>query len=82
VRAPSVHLNGTSRDALVRQYEAAEQGLRAALEGLCETAPNGRDYYVQGGGAFAEAQDAHYSRVDRVRAVLDEIEALHLEVMS
>ena len=82
LRAPSVHLNGTSRSALVAQYEAAAQGLRAALEGLVEASPNGRDYYVQGDGAFEEARREHYSRVDRVRAVLDEIEALHAEVAS
>ena len=72
-----MHLGGTSRDELVRQYSEAAQGLRAALDGLREASPNGRDYYVQGDGALKEAQREHASRLDRVRAVLDEIEALH-----
>ncbi len=82
MRAPTVHLNGTAREELVRQYEAAVDGLRLALAGLRDAEPHARDYYPQGDGALKEAQREHASRIDRVRAVLSEIDELHERVMS
>jgi hypothetical protein len=73
MRIPTVHLNGTSSDALTTQVREAQQALRIALEALQEAAPHGRDYYVQEGAATKEAIQEHTSRLSRVKSVLDEM---------
>jgi len=35
--------------------------------------PNGRDYYPQGPGAIRQAEAEHQARIDKVRAVQQEI---------
>ncbi len=52
---PTIHLNGTSKDEIIAQYEAANVALGAALRTLIDTAPNGRDYYTQGPDALRQA---------------------------
>lgn len=77
---PTVHLNGTSRDSLRRQYEDAGVALNAAFRKLVEASPNAQDYYVQDCFAFASAQREHEDRLARIKSVYDEIEWLLLEV--
>lgn len=77
---PTVHLNGTSRESLMRQYEDAGAALNAAFRKLVEASPNARDYYVQDCFAFAAAQREHEDRLARIKSVHDEIEWLLLEV--
>lgn len=43
-RTPTVHLNGTSRDALLEQRLNLADALRDSLRALREAEPNGRDY--------------------------------------
>ena len=77
---PTVHLNGTSREALLEQYTKAHNALEVGLNALCAAAPNGRDYYPQGPDAFAKAQAEHSALVTQVAkavvAMLDIAEAL------
>ena len=75
--APSIHLNGSSAESLLAEYEAAGAALRSALVALGEAAPNARDYYPQGPDAYAQAAREHGSRIERLRAVLEEIAQLH-----
>lgn len=79
---PTVHLNGTSRDELVAQFERASNALALALQALMDAAPNARDYYVQNGDAFTKARTEHYARVERVQQVKDEIEQLWESVIK
>jgi hypothetical protein len=44
--APCVHLNGTSKDALLDQLGAVYSALENARHMLQQAAPNGRDYYI------------------------------------
>jgi hypothetical protein len=67
--APRVHLNGTGRSALERQYEAALEALSKAIDALGETSPNARDYYVIEPGAFSRAMGEHAARVRSLRDV-------------
>lgn len=78
VTAPMVHLNGTSRRELTEQYENAARAVRDALKAVGESAPNGRDYYLQ--GTLPQAQREHESRITRLASVLDELEQLFEEV--
>jgi hypothetical protein len=77
VITPTVHLNGTAGDVLLSQVEGAGAALRKALNAIEDAGPNGRDYYPQGPNAIETARREHASRVERVRAVLDEFEAMH-----
>jgi hypothetical protein len=73
---PSVHINGTSRAALLRGYLDGIEALRTALEVMQRNGPNGRDFYPQGPDAMKEAQMEHTDRCLRVKMVMDELEAI------
>lgn len=74
--APTIHLNGTSREDLTSAYMNAVAVLRSAVAALEITYPNGRDYYVQGASAISVAMQEHQSRVKRVHDVLQEVCAI------
>lgn len=81
--APSIHLNGSSADALIEQLTGAGRALRDALRALDDAAPNARDYYLQGDGdEFGKAMREHLSRVERVRSVMEEITSIDEHVME
>ncbi len=44
---PTVHLNGTGAEDLLRQYQDAYHAVERALEVVARSCPHGRDYYVQ-----------------------------------
>lgn len=74
---PTVHLNGTSRGELQRQYEVAASALGHAIDAVVEAGPHGRDYYVQGPDASSLAIREHEARVMKLREVLAEIDDIH-----
>jgi len=73
---PRVHLNGTSKDELLRQQLAAISALRVAVEGLAQAAPNARDYYVIGPTAFEAARKQHETRMHRLADNIRELTAI------
>jgi hypothetical protein len=73
---PTIHLNGTSAEALLDGYADACAALLASERALAACAPNARDYYVQGPEAFALAQQRHYQRADRLQSVRTELAML------
>jgi hypothetical protein len=73
---PLVHLNGTSKDALMEGYLHALDALRAAYDAVCATAPNGRDYYPKGDGATLLAVKEHARRLVDIAAIIREIEQI------
>jgi hypothetical protein len=73
VTAPTVHLNGTSARDLIAGYQTAYSGVTAAIEALQASAPNARDYYVQGPDAFALARTEHESRMHRLADITAEL---------
>lgn len=77
MRIPTIHLNGTSKDALLSQLETAHSALQDALCALSKASPNARDYYVQGNDAFGEAQNEHRQRLEKVAGVAREIESIY-----
>lgn len=79
---PTIHLNGTSREALESEAMASYDALRAAGDALCAMMVNGRDFYPQGPDAFTAARAEHVSRIDKLRAVLAEIEQLILHLQE
>ena len=75
---PTVHLNGTSRAELLREYENAIRGVRDAIAAVEGAAPHGRDYYLN--GTLTQAQREHASRVARLVTVQRELERIYEEV--
>ena len=73
---PTVHLNGTSREALQEQYREAYSKLGETLVALIAAGPNGRDYYPQGSDVLLIAQREHRERIAKVRSVQDDMLAL------
>jgi len=71
---PTVHSNGTSAESLVEGLSAAIDALHEAQRLMCEAAPNGRDYYVQGNLAAGAAMDAHERRLINLNRMLTELE--------
>ena len=79
---PTIHLNGTSAEELLKNYRAAYNAILNAQAALQQAAPHGRDYYVQSGDSIAVAISQHVSRVQRLESVRREIEELAVHVSS
>lgn len=73
---PTIHLNGTSRDELIRQLSAALVAIGSAREALAAASPNARDYYPQGTEATRSAYAEHRSRLERLLVIEDELNAI------
>jgi hypothetical protein len=80
--APTVHLNGTSAAALLEGYEKATAAVTAALTALGEAAPNARDYYPQGPGAWTNVREAHMADLNALHTVLHHLQYLHESVQQ
>ena len=72
---PTVHLNGTSEESLLDGYASANNALLAAIAALEACAPNGRDYYVNGGDINAACAE-HKNRIAALTAVRCDINEL------
>lgn len=72
---PTVHLNGTSKEALLDQISDALAALAEAHSKLSAAAPNARDYYMQG-LAFGRALSQHVGRVKKIQSVIAELQAI------
>lgn len=72
---PTVHMNGTSKKDLLEALDAAHAAVLEAQRLLAQTAPNGRDYYLQPDPrAFYKAQDEHCARMQKLVDVQRELE--------
>ena len=80
MQLPTIHTNGTAREVLIDALCQANLALEQAYSALKETAPNGRDYYLQEATAFQLAVAEHNSRLRQINAVKDEIEAMALVI--
>lgn len=76
LRVPRIHLNGTSKEALVREYAAAREAVVNAMDAIKAITVHGRDYYVQSGNAYNEAAAQHRDRLLRLDSVREELEAI------
>ena len=73
---PTIHSNGTSKDALVTQLCDAGAAVNDAIRALAEATPSGRDYYPQGPDALKRAMVQHEARMEALRGVLNELQTL------
>lgn len=73
---PTIHLNGTSKEALMTALTDASFALDAAYEVAKLSAPNGRDYYPQGPAALDAATKEHMARLNAIDAVKKQFDEL------
>jgi len=77
---PCVHMNGTSKFELVLQLEDTYLAIGNAIDALKKAAPNARDYYVYDSGAYEEAREQHFDRMERLYRVQNELATIHLAI--
>jgi hypothetical protein len=73
---PSVHLNGTGKTTLTKEYDAAADALETFREKFGQITCHGRDYYVQGPDAYSKARDERneiWAHISAVEAYLNDI---------
>ncbi len=69
---PTIHLNGTSREALLEGCIDCVNAVRHAVEVVQRNRPNIRDYYMRE-GAFDAAATEHDARLKKMEDVLAEL---------
>ncbi|MCR4300691.1 MAG: hypothetical protein NUV51_03700 [Sulfuricaulis sp.] len=73
---PTIHSNGTGKQALIDGLCSACAAINDALAAVTEAQPNGRDYYVQGDDATRKAIAEHQQRIDALLGVRNELMAI------
>jgi hypothetical protein len=63
ISRPTIHINGTSADALIAERAEILHHIRALTKAVQEAAPNARDYYVSHSQTFEEARALQKSRL-------------------
>lgn len=61
--APIVHLNGTSKESLMKQLREACDALHTAIGALIEACPHQRDYYPLHSETYRQAREDHRERI-------------------
>lgn len=74
--APTINLNGTSHEALVRSYHDAAEAVAAAIRVHADTYPHGRDYQTTTQERYHQAKREHLHRYARLLDVQRELAAL------
>lgn len=73
---PTIHMNGTSKESLLRGWDKAYVAINDAMNALAEAGPNGRDFYPQGPEALAIAIKEHSARMTKLDEVRSELQEL------
>lgn len=73
---PTVHLNGTSKDALLDPIGEVMGSLVTAINSMPTISPNARDY----NGDFNRAASEHADRIRRLNEIYSELDALWLNI--
>ncbi len=81
---PTLHLNGTGPDMLIDGYSEAMTKVREAQKAIGNIEFHARDYYVQDndGAAWQQARIEHASRINRLEAVLMELQEIAINVLD
>lgn len=77
---PTIHLNGSGRESLMKQYHQTYLAVHEALCSLRKLDIHDRDYYPQGPDAGPQARRENQARIEKLQGVLDEIEAIYNSV--
>lgn len=74
--SPTIHLNGTSREQLVREYRELQAAYYRVIEAEVDLTVHGRDYYPQGEHAYRQARWAYLSRTSAARRAYEDVSAI------
>ena len=74
VPLPTIHLNGTGRQTLLDDYNAAYHKLIEFRDAFRSIGFNARDYYVQSNTAFAEARQERDIMEHKIGALMQYLE--------
>lgn len=77
---PTVHMNGTAGKDLQAELQTAHEALQQAIDALRQVTVHGRDYYVQGPSAYAQARHEMDARVTALGDVLAELQTMYQAV--
>ena len=70
---PTIHLNGSSVNDLLKGYSDAHEAVSVAMEKLAACGPHGRDYYVTGQFDIDKAIMEHRVRLNKLKEVQDDL---------
>lgn len=79
---PTIHMNGSGADSLMKGYREAMDAVRDAQDELSETRPSQRDYYPQSHEAWLAAIKEHHDRANKLQSVYDELLELAMHCNS
>ena len=74
MKTPTIHLNGTSGEELLKNANNAIKAAREFTTALVEIMPNARDFYPQGEQAAKDAQAAYLEMMQKVHDIRQELE--------
>lgn len=74
--APTVHLNGTSKDSLIEQYANVLEAIDVLQKAMAAATPHMRDYYVAPVGSYERAMDQHRTRWSSLMTIREHYETL------
>jgi hypothetical protein len=80
MQLPYVHINGTSPEALRKQYREAWDAVDDAIDALAACEVHDRDYYPIGNKAGAIARTEHRERMLKLGRVREELEEIILSI--
>ena len=79
---PTIHLNGTGADTLLKEYSALRNAANAAADALAKATCNARDFYPQGSAAWQAARAERDEAFRMLNAVIEYAEAWELRAMD
>lgn len=79
---PQINLNGTAKQDLMEEYMAARAAVAKAREAVQNITVHGRDYHMQPEGTWAKAREEHYSRIERLLNIENELTEIALKIQE
>lgn len=76
VTIPTVHMNGDTREELIRVNMRVYEKAGDLLTALYQSGPNGRNFYPQGVEAIIHAAEEHRDRIEAVQRIKAEMEEI------
>jgi hypothetical protein len=77
---PTIHLNGTGAETLMRELNAAIDGIDVAYTAVSHMTVHGRDYYPQGQQAYQVARIEQERRLRCLIEIKNELLEMYLKI--
>lgn len=80
MQIPTIHINGTSKDNLLKRIHTALTAIQKAERALTNTYPHPRDYITQPPTNINKAMAEHHQRLNYLRRIADELDKMYQEI--